>query len=485
MGVWERDVSYNRGMRFIGVLATVVVLAGCGGGGGGNGGAAAGGGSGPSLVGPLIVRAAPGSHPMVSVGGNGTCNLYACSGAAFTSVITNLPHSLSNSIIEVSQYGQVWTSPFPPYGQQLNLTQLTNIAPFGGFGTPTSINALGRIAVGRLDAVANKNQIFVLNGDGSGFHQLSDGAHQDFEPGWTADNGSILFDRVDTVTSLHQIYRMSSSGTNVVSLDDNTADDTLPSQGSNGLISFTRIVGTQPQIWIMNADGSNKHAIVQDAAVQYLDAKISPDGTRVAAVSYDGATFRIVVFTIAGASLAPVTNPSTGDVDRLPCWSPDGMHILYEHSTASGPPTVIEITPDGQNPQTFYSGFGNGISWSSFLANKAFIAASGGIYGNRADAFVLSQVGSSISAFVIAVASSGGVLTASTDPNNAFAVRITAQGSATISTVLYGNSYFAGPITVPTTGAKQVIVSFDPATGKVTLVLPIASKAAAGKSGSD
>src|SRR5207248_9485236 len=102
-------MAYNESMRLMVLagLAAVVVLAGCGGGGTGDLSGSSGGG-GTMAVGPLLVRAKPGSgQAAVYVGGNGTVNLYTASGAKFISVVTNLPHTLDNTFIEVSRNSQI------------------------------------------------------------------------------------------------------------------------------------------------------------------------------------------------------------------------------------------------------------------------------------------------------------------------------------------------------------------------------------------
>src|SRR5438309_4664089 len=112
-------MAYNESMRLMVLTGVVafVVLAGCGGGGTGDLSGSSGGG-GTMAVGPLLVSARPGSgQAAIVVGGNGTCNLYAASGAKFTSVITNLPHTLDNTFVEASLTGQIWTAPFSSAGQ--------------------------------------------------------------------------------------------------------------------------------------------------------------------------------------------------------------------------------------------------------------------------------------------------------------------------------------------------------------------------------
>ena len=141
---------------------------------------------------------------------------------------------------------------------------------------------------------------------------------------------------------------------------------------------------------------------------------------------------------------------------------------------------MIRCTPDGKDPVTLYSSTDTlqHPYWSPFPARKAFIAASGGTFGNTSHGFILGEKGSTIASFLSVVSSTGAasITPDSGNPNANVVQRIAVTGAGTITSLSYTNSLYAGPTSVVVTGAKSVAVAYDPTTAQVSLVLPVASK---------
>lgn len=119
-----------------------------------------------------------------------------------------------------------------------------------------------------------------------------------------------------------------------------------PLGGGQGKIAFATTREGLPQIYTMNADGSQQERLflVGDGACQ---PRWSPDGRRLAYISpcrgrqaeYDNAS--IFIYNLDSGETANLPTESGGDFD--PAWSPDGQHLVFTSKRAGMP-----INPYGQ-----------------------------------------------------------------------------------------------------------------------------------------
>jgi TolB protein len=105
--------------------------------------------------------------------------------------------------------------------------------------------------------------------------------------------------------------------------------------------------GTKDQskeIWEMDYDGANQHAITHLGTVS-VSPRVSPDNTRIAFSSLGRDGFQIRVYSlILGRMLA---FPSVGGTNITPAWSPDGRELAYSSSRTGDP--EIWISDSGGN----------------------------------------------------------------------------------------------------------------------------------------
>ncbi len=124
-------------------------------------------------------------------------------------------------------------------------------------------------------------------------------------------------------------------------------------QGLEGRVSFVRLVfGCQPDVYIMNADGSEATQLTDNPALDD-EADLSPDGEKVVFSSAREGATSIYVMNADGGDLVRLTRGS-GDVS--PRWSPDGERIAFSQAgnlavmNADG--SGIKIVMPGQSPET-------------------------------------------------------------------------------------------------------------------------------------
>ncbi len=199
--------------------------------------------------------------------------------------------------------------------------------------------------------------IHIMNADGSEPIQLASGG----TPAWSWNGAKIAFsygsngflgDEVD-------ILVIDVNGENRVNLTQGEHKRNLfPAWSPDGTkIAFWSDRDGQPDIYVMNSDGTNPINITRDA--HYEDRPTwSPDGTRIAfgALQVPRAEQNmsdIYVIDADGANRTNLTqNPEA--VNQFPAWSPDGSRIAFEASPNPNrwfaPVNIHVMNADGSHP---------------------------------------------------------------------------------------------------------------------------------------
>jgi dipeptidyl aminopeptidase/acylaminoacyl peptidase len=139
-------------------------------------------------------------------------------------------------------------------------------------------------------AFVRDNDIYVMNADGSGVQRVVANPHVDEFPQWSPDGTTIAYDHYAAAAPTDSGFSEDSSilvvpvagGSPTEIAKGGAAGE--PSYSPDGTrIAFRRDNG----IWVMNADGSDPHAIAADVGV--VDGvRWSSDGTKIAFSSYNG-----------------------------------------------------------------------------------------------------------------------------------------------------------------------------------------------------
>ena len=159
--------------------------------------------------------------------------------------------------------------------------------------------------------------------------------------------GRIVFDNHDDV------WTINANSTGLTQLTDSPEHDFDPSWSPDGKrIAFRSERSGDPEIWVMNADGSDQHRLGAG-----LSPAWSPDGSKIA---YAGPG------TIPCPPIPPdrglecsglsIMNADGSDQHRVPntvggeypTWSPDGERIAF-NSNMTGDHVMYVVDPDGSN----------------------------------------------------------------------------------------------------------------------------------------
>jgi Tol biopolymer transport system component len=140
--------------------------------------------------------------------------------------------------------------------------------------------------------------------------------------------------------STGDIWTIEPNGTDpklITSPSDSSSFDTNPAWSPNGQqIVFTEFSNGPSRDWLVNADGTNRHLLVNDGP-NYSDgqASWSPDGSRIIFFRCNNPKEECSIYTIkpTGRGLTQITQPSQNakqnNSDVKPEFSPDGNTISF------------------------------------------------------------------------------------------------------------------------------------------------------------
>ncbi|MCL2659347.1 MAG: Tol-Pal system beta propeller repeat protein TolB [Acidobacteriaceae bacterium] len=109
-------------------------------------------------------------------------------------------------------------------------------------------------------------------------------------------------------------------------------------------IYYVRISGGTKEIWAMDYDGANQHAITKLGTVS-ISPRISPDNSRVAFASLGKYGFQIQMYSLLLNRM--VAFSTAGGTNQSPAWSPDGRNIAFSSSRSGDPEIWITDTTGG------------------------------------------------------------------------------------------------------------------------------------------
>lgn len=191
--------------------------------------------------------------------------------------------------------------------------------------------------------------IYVVNIDGSNLQRLTHGIAEESHPSWSPDGSKIVFSRgnVGSGTGGTDIFIMNADGTGQTFLthvggpSDSAMLPAWSPAGDKILFSYEKINSDEnQQIYVVNVDGSNLHAI-SPPNLNCFGAAWSADGSRIVTTARPQALslyFNIYVMDADGSNGKFLTNNGNSG---YPYFERDG-HILFT-SWSEAPSARLEI----------------------------------------------------------------------------------------------------------------------------------------------
>ena len=208
--------------------------------------------------------------------------------------------------------------------------------------------------------------------------------------GVTADKVTVqgwLYDVKSTTTSpqvLGKQYNDNATSDAVRVIAHRFADEIIFRLGggipgiAESKIYFVSNRSGQKEIWAMDYDGANQHAITHLGSIS-LSPRISPDGSRVAFSSVTKSGWEIMMYSFDLNRM--VSFARFGGMNLSPSWSPDGGKLALS-SSRNGYPNIFTVDASGGNAHRLTSGQGPDVSptWNRKTgAQIAFVSGRTGL----------------------------------------------------------------------------------------------------------
>ena len=209
------------------------------------------------------------------------------------------------------------------------------------------------IAYTWLETTLSESFLFTTDADGNGENaipiQRYTGSYIERSP----DGSKIVYSSPRALGSNWEIFVANADGSEEMRLTHSAGTDIRPTWGPKGeKVVFTsdrdfemarRNSESLEEIYIMNADGTNQVRLT-DNEFEDADPHISPDGKKIVFTSDRDGNDEIYVMDIDGSNVVRLTNSDF--VEEFPRWSPDGTRILFD-STSAGNADIHVMNADG------------------------------------------------------------------------------------------------------------------------------------------
>jgi len=240
------------------------------------------------------------------------------------------------------------------------------------------------------------SEIYTINPNGSELIRLTNNSFEDTFPVWSPDASSIAF--VSDRDGSSNIYIMKPDGTEVHRLTDHKGEQNMPTWSPTGMqIAYTTDIGREAAIYVVNIDGSNPKELL----VQAMAPSWSPDGQQFALNR--GQIPQIFIMDADGSNVHPFF-PEESDqtflVHLSPIWSPDGESLLFtgigsRKGTSPMNSDIVIVNKSGENQIKLndYDGQNVGTDWSPDGTQIVFVSDRDG----NSEIYIMNSDGTKIS----------------------------------------------------------------------------------------
>lgn len=286
-------------------------------------------------------------------------------------VIIAMPYSLSSQDTELSVDAPEYTVLFM-LSDERSSGDIYAIHPESGEPVALITEAFARYPVWSftnqelafVSGLPTGDDILIVNAESLEITNLTHNRAYEIYPRWSPDGERIAF--ATDVTGDWEVFVINRDGSELTNLSNNPdADDGggLDWSPDGNHIVFISNRDNRAGMYIMDADGSNPHLLLPnfpswaDSFPESVDhvPVWSPTSNQIAFVSHREDGYGIYLVNNDGSDLTYLTPhadfPPTGRYGQL-AWSPDGVFLAFEMSTAGLNSTDLYLIapPDSSNP---------------------------------------------------------------------------------------------------------------------------------------
>jgi Tol biopolymer transport system component len=291
----------------------------------------------------------------------GLLSLVVAAGSAATPTKSTVPN---RPIVLVSDWptnlreGQVYVIS----ADRRHVRAVNNRLRFGGAGSLSWSPDGGRLAYSTNADPLESAVIYTVDADGGALRTVAEEWQNGGDPRWSPDGTRIAFTSYGTRYDPRppEIWVIDADGSNGQRLVEGAADPSWSPDSQS-------LVFDGGQLALMNSDGSGQRAIISPSGTPLTGSRPawSPDGTRLAYVAREGHVHLVSPDGTADVDLTPA-----GVDDSSPAWSPDSRRLaVVRKSKTGGRPRIITIARDGSDPRTIRTlprrALGVDLAWSS------------------------------------------------------------------------------------------------------------------------
>lgn len=148
------------------------------------------------------------------------------------------------------------------------------------------------------------------------------------------------------------------------------SDNVTPSFSPDGRrIAFMSQRAGHPELWTMDADGTNPETLTLDFGenVYRANPDWSPDGQRLAFQSQFGSTFQVMTIALRDKSMKQLTSDGRNEE---PSWAPDGRHLAFSSNRSGVKQLWVLDVETGRTRQLTRGAPARNAAWSPRLSSR-------------------------------------------------------------------------------------------------------------------
>jgi Tol biopolymer transport system component len=235
--------------------------------------------------------------------------------------------------------------------------------------------------------------VYVMDSNGSNRQRLIEGQSGFLSaPSWSPDGSQITF--VSDRDGNPDVWVMNSDGSEAVNITNEDAKDHSPAWSPDGeWIAFASVRDSLYwELYIMRPDGSDVQRLTWWEDASDLSPTWSPDGTRLAFASKRDGNWEIYTMDRDGSNLVRLTDDPADDDN--PAWSPDGSRIAFSSTRDGFAEIYVMPVVGGQAVNVSNAPFSteHGPTWSPDGGRIAFYSDRDGEW----DIYVMASDGSDV-----------------------------------------------------------------------------------------